>query len=82
VQFHRTGFKRLHHPVVGGLDLTYEAMEFPSDPDLTLLVYTAEPNTPTADALELLASWAATIDKEQQADQPQQADAAPTPEGA
>ena len=44
----------------GDLDLTYEAMEFPSDPGLTLLVYTAEPSSPTADALDLLASWAAT----------------------
>jgi MmyB-like transcription regulator ligand binding domain len=32
VQFHRTGRKRLHHPVVGDLDLTYEAMEFPPTP--------------------------------------------------
>jgi hypothetical protein len=29
-------------------------------PALTLLVYTAEPHTPTQDALQLLASWAAT----------------------
>jgi transcriptional regulator with XRE-family HTH domain len=60
VHFHRTGAKRLHHPVVGTLDLSYEAMEFPTEPGLTLLVYTAEPGTPTADALTLLASWAAT----------------------
>ena len=70
VQFHRTGFKRLRHPVVGALDLTYEAMEFPSDPGLTLLVYTAEANSPTADALGLLASWAATVDREEQVDVP------------
>jgi transcriptional regulator with XRE-family HTH domain len=80
VQFHRTGFKRLRHPVVGNLDLTYEAMEFPSDPGLTLLVYTAEPSSPTADALALLASWAATVDREERADHEQQADAA-APEG-
>src|SRR5271155_3386211 len=30
VRFHRTGHKRLHHPVVGTLDLDYEAMEFPA----------------------------------------------------
>jgi hypothetical protein len=66
VQFHRTGTKRLHHPVVGGLDLTYEAMEFPSDPGLTLLVYTAEAGTPTHDALTLLASWAATLDRQEE----------------
>jgi len=35
--FHRTGFKQLHHPVVGDLDVAYEALELPSDPGLTLL---------------------------------------------
>ena len=44
------------HPAVGDLDLTYEGLESPSDPGLTLLVYTAEPHTPTQDALQLLAS--------------------------
>lgn len=57
---HRTGRKRLHHPVVGDLDLTYEAFDLPADPGLRMLVYTAEPATPTADALSMLASWAAT----------------------
>ena len=58
VLFHRTGRKNLHHPVAGDLDLTYEAFELPSDPGLTMLVYTAEPDTPTAQALGFLASWA------------------------
>jgi transcriptional regulator with XRE-family HTH domain len=62
VRFHRTGSKRLHHPVVGDLDLSYEAMELTSEPGLRLLVYTAEPSSPTQDALNLLASWAATLD--------------------
>jgi MmyB-like transcription regulator ligand binding domain len=62
VMFHRTGHKRLHHPVVGDLDLTYEAFDLPADPGLRMLVYTAEPATPTADALNMLASWAATQD--------------------
>ena len=60
VLFHRTGRKDLHHPVAGDLDLTYEAFGLPSEPGLTLLVYTAEPGTPTAEALGFLASWAAT----------------------
>jgi transcriptional regulator with XRE-family HTH domain len=60
VRFHRTGRKKLHHPVVGNLDLDFEAMEFPAHPGLTLLVYTAAAGTPTADALKLLGSWAAT----------------------
>jgi len=60
VRFHRTGLKRLHHPVVGDLELNFEAMEFPSDPGLTMVVYTATPGTASADGLKLLASWAAT----------------------
>lgn len=60
VRFHRTGVKRLHHPVVGDLTLNFEAMALSSDPDLTLLVYTADPHTPSADALRMLAAWAAT----------------------
>jgi len=60
VRFHRTGIKYLRHPAVGELELTFEAMEFPAHPGLTLLVYTAAAGTPTADSLKLLASWAAT----------------------
>jgi len=60
VQFHRSGRKRLRHPVVGELDLNFESMELPSEPGLTLNVYTAAPDSPTADALKMLASWAAT----------------------
>jgi transcriptional regulator with XRE-family HTH domain len=62
VRFHRTGLKKFHHPVVGDLDLTFEAMEFPAHPGLTLLVYVAPAGTPTADSLKLLASWAATTE--------------------
>jgi len=63
VRFHRTGRKKLHHPVVGDLDLNFEAMELPSQPGLTLLVYTAPKGSPTADSLTLLASWAATAEQ-------------------
>ena len=63
VRFHRAGSKRVHHPVVGDLHLNFEAMTLASDPDLTLLVYTADPGSASADALQLLASWAATQDR-------------------
>ena len=33
VRFHRTGRQALHHPVVGDLDLTYEALDLTSTPD-------------------------------------------------
>ena len=60
VQFHRSGKKRLRHPIVGVLDLDFESMELSSAPGLHLNVYTAPAGTPTADALKLLASWAAS----------------------
>jgi transcriptional regulator with XRE-family HTH domain len=63
VRFHRTGLKDLHHPVVGDLHLTFEAMDLPADPGLALVVYSAEPGSPSADALNLLASWAATLEQ-------------------
>lgn len=63
VTFHRSGQKRLRHPVVGQLDLDFEGMELASSPGLYLNVYTAAPDTPTADALKLLASWAASQER-------------------
>jgi len=60
VRFHRSGRKRLRHPVVGQLDLDFEAMELPSEPGLQLNVYTAASGTPTSDGLKLLGSWAAS----------------------
>ncbi|HUK69771.1 MAG TPA: helix-turn-helix transcriptional regulator [Streptosporangiaceae bacterium] len=63
VRFHRTGRKCIHHPVVGTLDLDFEAMEFPAHPGLTLLAYTAAAGTPTADSIKMLASWAATAEQ-------------------
>jgi transcriptional regulator with XRE-family HTH domain len=62
VRYHRSGVKRLHHPVVGDVELVYEAFELPADPGLSLSTYTAEPGTASADALKMLASWAATAD--------------------
>lgn len=60
VRFHRTGLKRIHHPVVGDLELSYEAMELPANPGWTMFAYTAEPGSATDERLKLLASWAAT----------------------
>ncbi|TYP90451.1 helix-turn-helix transcriptional regulator [Blastococcus xanthinilyticus] len=62
VRIRHDGRKQFRHPVVGALDLTYRTLDLPtgdpSDPRLT--IYTAEPGTPSEDALRLLASWAAT----------------------
>jgi transcriptional regulator with XRE-family HTH domain len=60
VKFHSTGAKRLHHPEVGDLTLAYEALELPGDTGQRILVYTAEPGSPSQEALNLLASWSAT----------------------
>ncbi|WP_092556942.1 helix-turn-helix transcriptional regulator [Actinoplanes derwentensis] len=60
VRLHHTGVKRFQHPVVGRIDLGFEAMPMPADPGLTLTAYSAGPGTPASDALRLLASWAAT----------------------
>lgn len=60
VRFHRTGTKSFHHSAVGDFELTFQAMHLPGDEGLTLFAYTAEPGTPAADALALLATWAAT----------------------
>ncbi len=63
VRFHGTGTKRFHHPVVGDLTLTFEALDLAADPGLRISAYTAEPGTPSDDALKLLATWAATLDE-------------------
>ncbi|WP_331743304.1 helix-turn-helix transcriptional regulator [Kitasatospora sp. NBC_01300] len=61
---HLGGVKRIHHPVVGELTLGYEALELAADTGLTLMAYGAEPATPACDALNLLAGWAATMDRD------------------
>ena len=59
VRYHRTGTKRLHHPLVGDLSLDFEAFDLPGDEGQRLNVYTAAPDSPAAEALGLLASWTA-----------------------
>lgn len=54
---HGTGSKRFHHPVVGDLTLTWQGSALDAEPGLTFLVYTAQPGSPSEEALRLLASW-------------------------
>ena len=56
VQIHTTGVKLIHQPVVGDLDLSFESFPLAADPSQSLLVYTAEPGSPSQDALRLLAA--------------------------
>ncbi|MDQ1028243.1 transcriptional regulator with XRE-family HTH domain [Streptomyces umbrinus] len=60
VRIHTTGAKRLHHPIVGDLDLPFETFPLGADPTQFLLTYTAEPASRSQEALNLLASWSAT----------------------
>ncbi|BAL89615.1 putative DNA-binding protein [Actinoplanes missouriensis 431] len=60
VRIHGAGVKTFRHHVVGELVLAYETMDLQAEADLAMTVYAAEPGSATADALALLASWAAT----------------------
>lgn len=60
VRHHRTGIKRINHPQVGDLELAYEAMDLPANPEWFMFAYTAEPDSPTGERLKLLASLAVT----------------------
>jgi transcriptional regulator with XRE-family HTH domain len=62
VRLHNTGIKHLHHPVVGDLSLSYTGLEVAADPGLTIYVYTVEPGSKSEESLNLLASWAATLE--------------------
>ncbi len=60
VRLHYSGVKTFNHPEVGEIELSYEALDLPADPGLTMTVYTAEPGSANADKLRLLSSLAAT----------------------
>ncbi|MFF1844901.1 hypothetical protein ACFVW9_24695 [Streptomyces sp. NPDC058217] len=53
------GFQRLDQSVVGELTLSYETLALPADPDQTMVLFTTEPASASADTLRLLASWTA-----------------------
>ncbi|KUM77633.1 helix-turn-helix domain-containing protein [Streptomyces griseorubiginosus] len=53
------GVKRLRHPLVGDLALHFESFRLSDGTDQALITYHAEPGSPSAEALRLLASWGA-----------------------
>jgi len=61
VLLHHDGIKRLQHPGVGHLELTFQSLDLPLPGRAVhdLIIYTAEPGTASEDGLRLLASWAA-----------------------
>jgi transcriptional regulator with XRE-family HTH domain len=73
VRLHRTGRKRFRHPVVGEVELTFESLALAADTGLTISTYTAEPGSPSQEALTFLASW--TMERHQQATEAERNDA-------
>jgi hypothetical protein len=63
VRQYRSGTQPFHHPLVGDLTLSYEALRLTADVGLTLIVYTADPDSPSQEALNRLASWSSAPDR-------------------
>jgi MmyB-like transcription regulator ligand binding domain/Helix-turn-helix domain len=63
VRRYREGPKRLRHPVVGDLEFVSETLDVAQDQGLTMLAYTVEPQSRTAEAMAWLGSWTATVDE-------------------
>ena len=60
VRFHRSGTKRVRHPLVGELSLAFEALELPADTGLTLQSYSAEATSQSERRLREVADWTST----------------------
>jgi hypothetical protein len=56
---HRSGTKRMRHPLVGDLTLAYERLELAADSAQAIVTYSAEPGSPSEERLGELARWAA-----------------------
>src|SRR3954447_10494379 len=63
VRLPAAGLHRFHHPLVGDLDLVFEAAALRADPGLTLLLATAEQGSPTEAALRRLAAKTAHVER-------------------
>lgn len=57
VRWHTTGIKHVRHHLVGEVVLSFEAMQLTGDPTQTLVTFTAEPGSPSQQAIAFLASW-------------------------
>ncbi|WP_327072772.1 helix-turn-helix transcriptional regulator [Kitasatospora purpeofusca] len=54
-----SGRKVFRHPLVGRMELVYDTLRSADDPDQALVTYTADPGSPSEDALRMLISWEA-----------------------
>lgn len=52
---HTYGPKRFHHDAVGDFTLNYETLQLPADPGLSLIIYSADRGSPSAEKLAALA---------------------------
>jgi transcriptional regulator with XRE-family HTH domain len=59
VRTHGTGTKRFNHPDVGEVEFAYDELALTAEPGLAMIVYTAEPGSPSAEKVRLLGSLAA-----------------------
>ncbi|MEV8067857.1 helix-turn-helix transcriptional regulator [Streptomyces sp. NPDC085995] len=61
VRIRHEGVKRLNHPEVGRVEMTFRSLDLPLPQRAVhdLIVYTAEPGTVSEDCLRVLASWTA-----------------------
>lgn len=57
------GVKHIRHPLVGELALNFESFRLSDGTEQALITYHAEPGSPSAEALRLLASWGADATK-------------------
>jgi len=60
VKYYRSGVQPFRHPIGGELVLDYDALEIPADPGLTIVAYTAAPDSPAQRALDQLTAWTST----------------------
>ncbi|MGI3780897.1 MAG: helix-turn-helix transcriptional regulator [Janthinobacterium lividum] len=58
VTFRTSVTKHVAHPAAGALTFGIESLVGPHDPEQRLVVYTVEPDSPTARVLPMLAGWA------------------------
>jgi transcriptional regulator with XRE-family HTH domain len=59
VALKRRGTRTYDHPVVGEITLDWDALTSEAEPDQQIIIYTAEPGSPSEQALRNLAAWAA-----------------------
>ncbi|ASN37661.1 transcriptional regulator [Arthrobacter sp. 7749] len=57
VRTHNTGIKRIHHPLVGEMQLPFESFPVAADAGQIIMAFTPEPDSRAAESLSLLASW-------------------------